>query len=282
MSKNAPRSCPFPLPPGIFPYMKYMLLLVLSQSLFYSCTDSTDTLARIKTTGKIVVGTSADYAPYEFHLVKNGKDTIQGFDMDIVAELAKDLGVVLEIKDLDFDELLPSLTTDKVDIVISGMTPTEERKKTVDFSDIYYIAQQVVLGRIENSPEITSLEILREKTIGTQLYSLQESLVKSKLPEAKLVSLVSIPDLIGELKNKNLDALVVELPLAKEYIKANPDLALAEVDLDSDGGGSAIAIKQGNRNLVQEINLTLDRLISDGSIDAFVVKAKELSGTKKY
>ena len=98
------------------------------------------TLDAIKSKGKLVVGTSADYAPYEFHTQVNGKDQIVGFDIEIAKQFAKDLGVELEIKDMAFDGLLVALQADKVDMVFAGMTPTEVRKKNVDFSDIYFTA----------------------------------------------------------------------------------------------------------------------------------------------
>lgn len=97
-------------------------------------------LDKIKESGKLVVGTSADYPPYEFHATVDGKDEIKGFDIDIAQAVADDLGVKLEIKDMDFDGLLVALQGDKVDMVFAGMTPTEERKQNADFSDIYYTA----------------------------------------------------------------------------------------------------------------------------------------------
>ena len=81
-----------------------------------------------KSKGKLVVGTSADYPPYEFHKQVDGKDQIVGFDIDIAKEVAKDLGVELEVDDMSFDGLLVALQAGKVDMVFAGMTPTDERK----------------------------------------------------------------------------------------------------------------------------------------------------------
>ena len=102
---------------------------------------------KIKEKGKIVIGTSADYPPYEFHKSIDGKDTIVGFDIEIAKEIAKDLGVELEIKDMKFDGLLAALQTGNIDFVAAGMNPTEDRKKNVDFSKIYYTAVQCVVIR---------------------------------------------------------------------------------------------------------------------------------------
>ena len=103
-------------------------------------------LDKIKASGKIILGTSADYPPYEFHALVDGKDTIVGFDIELAKEIAKDLGVELEIKDMSFDGLLAALVSGNVDMVISGMTPTEERRQNVDFSDIYYQAVHGAVG----------------------------------------------------------------------------------------------------------------------------------------
>ena len=101
--------------------------------------NSTDLLETIQEKGKLVVGMSADYAPYEFHYIdENGKDVIGGFDVDIANEIADAIGVELVIQEMDFDALVSALPAGKVDVVISGMNPTEERAKVVDFSDIYY------------------------------------------------------------------------------------------------------------------------------------------------
>ena len=89
-----------------------------------AATTTTDKLQEIKDSGKLVMGTSADYPPYEWHLIKDGKDEIIGFDIDIAQAIADELGVELEIKDMDFDGLIPALTTGKIDIIIAGMNAT--------------------------------------------------------------------------------------------------------------------------------------------------------------
>ena len=102
---------------------------------------------RIQQSGELVVGLSADYAPYEFHADVNGQDKIVGFDISIAEKIAKDMGVKLKIEELGFDALLGALKTGKIDLIISGMSITEERLKEVDFSDPYFVVQQKVLVR---------------------------------------------------------------------------------------------------------------------------------------
>jgi len=125
-------------------------------------------MKKIKESGKLILGTSADYPPFEFHKSINGKDTIVGFDIEIAKEIAKDLGVTLEIKDLKFDGLLAALDQGTVDIVIAGLTPTEDRAKSVDFSIQYYSADQSVVIRESDKGTLTTAESLKGKTIAVQ------------------------------------------------------------------------------------------------------------------
>lgn len=238
-------------------------------------------LDKIKKAGKLVVGTSADYAPYEFHTMINGKDTIVGFDIEIAKEIAKDLGVKLEIEDIGFDGLLQALKADKVDFVIAGMTPNEERKKEVDFTKIYYYAKQGVMVRTEDKDKLKTIADLKGKKVGAQLTTEQEKIVNKQMPDAKLVSLTKIPDLVLELKNKKVDAIVVELPVANGYVKKNSDLVVSDIKVEEDTGGSAIAVKKGNTELAAAMDKTLDRLLKDGTIDKFVAEANELNEVKK-
>lgn len=234
-------------------------------------------LAEVKKAGKIVIGTSADYAPYEFHKNIDGKDTIVGFDIEIAKAIAADLGVKLEIKDMGFDGLLAALNANNVDFVISGMTPNEERRKSVDFSKSYYIAEQIILVRADDKDKYKSMDELKKATIGVQTGSIQEALAKDQLAGAKLKSIGKIPDLILELKNKKVDALVMEAPVANGYVKKNPDLTISAVKPKADDASSAIAVKKGNADFLAEIDKTLDRLIKDKTIDKLVSEAYTLS-----
>lgn len=254
------------------------LVTVLCVSL--AACGSGATMKKIEKSGKLVIGTSADYAPYEYHMMIDGKDTIIGIDVSIAQELSKDLGVQLEIVDMGFDGLLAALNTDKVDIVIAGMTPDEDRKKAVDFTKIYYEAKQGIMVRSEDKDKIKSLEDLKDKKVGAQLGTIQEKIAKEQISGAELVSLGKIPDLVMELKNKKIDALVVELPVANGYVKNNNDLMITDIAVKDDTGGSAIAVKKGNEDLLKKLNESLDRLMKEGAIDKFVQEANEKNVTK--
>jgi ABC-type amino acid transport substrate-binding protein len=227
--------------------------------------------------GKIVIGTSADYPPYEFHKSINGKDTIVGFDIEVAKEVAKDLGVELEIKDMKFDGLLAALDTGNVDFVAAGMTPTEDRKKNVDFSKVYYTAVQCVVIRAEDEGTIKSLGDLKSKKIGVQKGAVQEQLAKEQLTSSEIKPLGKVSDLMLSLNTKKVDAVIVELPVAKAYVQQNSALALSKIQLKTEEEGSAIAVKKGNSDLVNSINTTVGRLIKDKAIDKFVADANKIA-----
>ena len=230
----------------------------------------------IKKAGKIVLGTSADYPPYEFHKAVDGKDEIVGFDIEIAKEIAKDLGVELEIKDMDFDGLLMALNAGKVDFVMAGMTPDAERQKVVDFSEIYYKAVHGVVIKAENKDTFKTVEDLAGKKVGAQKGAIQEDIAVDEIENVQLKSLGKIPDLILEVKNNKIDAVVMEKPVADSYVDNNQDLMLMDVTFDDGEGGSSVAVKKGSTDLVDEINKTLERLMNDGSVDKFVVEAQEM------
>lgn len=238
--------------------------------------DSNGKIAEIKENGKLVVGLSADYAPYEFHIMKDGKDQIVGFDIDIAKEIANDMGVDLEIKEMDFGAIVQSVKSGAIDLGISGLTPDEKRKEAVDFSDIYYEAEQGILINKNNKDSIKSIEDLKGKKVGAQIGSIQAEIANG-IDGADVKLLDNVNTLILELKTGKLDALIVELPVAKIATEVNGELAVADnVIKNSEGGGSAIAIQKGNKDLVDQVNATIKKLKDDGKMDQLVNDAIEL------
>lgn len=233
---------------------------------------------KIKKAGVLVVGTSGDYPPYEFHKQVNGKDEIVGFDMEIAKQIAKDLGVKLEVKDITFNGLLEALNTNKVDMVIAGMNPTAERAKAVDFSKIYYKAVQTVLVRTEDKDKYKALTDLKGMKVGVQMGSVQEQLANDQMKGSTKKSLGKITDLVLELKNKKIDALVIEKPVADSYAAKNPDLFVTDMKFaNAEDMGSAIAVRKNSPALVKAINNTIDKLVKNKTIDKLVIDANNMT-----
>ena len=211
----------------------------------------------------LTMGTSADYKPFEFHDTSGGTDKIVGYDIDIANRIAKDLGFELKIQDMDFNGLIPALQSGRVDFVMAGMTPTPERKKSIDFSDIYYSAQNTIVASKDSN--FTTVESLKGKTVGAQLGSLQQE-VAEKIPGAKVTTRNRVPDLIQELKAGRIDAAIIEDTIAKPYINIYPDLKFTVVP--NKEGGYAIAFPKGSK-LVPEFNRAIATMKQDGTLDKF-------------
>lgn len=242
--------------------------------------NSTDLLETIQEKGKLVVGMSADYAPYEFHYIdENGKDVIGGFDVDIANEIADAIGVELVIQEMDFDALVSALPAGKVDVVISGMNPTEERAKVIDFSDIYYNSQHGILVRTEDADKYKTFADLEGAKVGAQLGSTQEQIAKAEIPNADLQLLANVNNLILELKSGKVDAIVMEKPVAEMAVKNNPDLAVGEPTYEEKTGGNAVGVAKNNPELLAKINEVINELNESGKMDDYILKANELAAS---
>lgn len=239
--------------------------------------ESKTALTEIKDKGELVVGLSADYAPYEFYTMVDGKKTIVGFDVELAKEIAKDLGVKLTLKEMKFDALLGALPAGQIDMIISGMNPDEERAKVIDFSDIYYTAQHGVLVNKKDLDKYKSVEDLKSARVGAQMGSTQADIIKEKIKADNPTLLANVNNLILELKSGKIDALVTEKPVAEMAIKNNNELALSKIEFKDETGGNAVAVKKGEKELVEQVNKTIKRLKDSGDLDKFIVDANELA-----
>lgn len=236
------------------------------------------TLEGIKDKGKLVLGTNADYPPFEFHTMIDEKDEIAGLDIEIAKYIADELGVELEIKDMEFEKLLGGLSTGMLDIVIAGMNPDPERKKEANFTDIYYEANFAVLVNKESDFQINSFEDLEGKSIGVQIGTTQEDVAQTKIKDGDVKSLSTNPDIVMNLKTKKIDCAIMELPVAESFAKANDDLMVVDnFIIDSESGGVAIAVKKENDELTEKLNEILADIKSKGLIEKWFIEAEELS-----
>lgn len=243
-------------------------------------TKSEDVLAKVKEKGVLKVGTSADFAPFEFHTMVDGKDEIVGADIAMAKEIADQLGVKVEFMDMEFNSVLASLQQGKVDMAISGISATPERKESFDFSDNYYNPPQRVLVNKKNLETYTSIDSLKGKKVGAQKGSIQEGIVKDQIPDADMVSVTKVPNLVIELNKGSIDALVLEETIGESYIEQNPDLSFANIDLKSSKDEAyAIAMPKNSGEFKTEVDKIIKKLIDDGTIEKNVQEAKALAKT---
>ncbi|MBX6352632.1 MAG: transporter substrate-binding domain-containing protein [Thermoflavifilum sp.] len=215
----------------------------------------------------LIMATSADYKPYEFHDTSGGQDKIVGFDIDVANAIAQKLHFKFTIEDMDFDSLIGALQAHRADFVIAGMTPTPEREKSVDFSEIYYQATNVVLTR--KGFTVTSLNDLKGKKVAAQLGSVQEDAAKS-IPGVQLESLTTIPNVVQEVVTGRVDAAIIEDTVATGYVKNNPNLQINRIP-GIKSNGSAIAFPKGSP-WVSKFNAAIDEMKKDGELQKLAEK----------
>ena len=232
-----------------------------------SAAEADGALQEIKDSGKLVVGTCADYPPYEWHLVQDGDDKIIGFDIDIAQAIADELGVELEVKDMDFDGLIPALSTGKVDMIIAGMNPTEERKQSVDFTDIYYTQKDALVIKSEDAENIQSENDLKKASLATQKATIQETYLLENFPDAALQSVPKWNTAILSLVTGKVDAVLMVETVAKQYVEQNEGLEIAGFDVASTPNESAIAVAKDNKDFLDAVNDILDEMKESGQIE---------------
>lgn len=230
--------------------------------------------------GELIVGLSADYAPYEFHATVDGKDQIVGFDISIAKKIADDLGVKLKIEELGFDALLGALKTGKIDLIISGMAPTPERMEEVNFSHPYMTVQQKVVVRKGDESKFTSVNDFNGVKVGVQKQTTQEELAKTELIGSLPTSLQKVPDIIMNLKNNKVDAAVLEGPVAEAYVDRDPDLVFAdEVTFEQGEKTAAVAIPKNAPILEEKVNASIQTINDNNLLEGYKKEANELMFT---
>ena len=242
---------------------------------------SLDELKAVLTTvteGKLTVATSPDFAPYEFYAVVDGTPVLAGFDVALAGYIADYLGLELEMVPIDFDGVLNELAAGSVDMGMAGLSPDPSRMDAMDFSDIYYQGGQsfvTVQSKADLFPDLASAN-KAEYSIGAQNGSIQMDLANENTPDADIVPLVKVTDIIAELLGDKLDGAFIETPVAANYAQSYPELAIV-LDVPYDVEGSAIGVCKGNEALLAGVNMAIAAAIADGSMDAFVAEANEQS-----
>ena len=227
--------------------------------------------------GKLTVATSPDFAPYEFYVADAaGNYQLAGFDVAIAGYIADYLGLELDIIPMDFDGCLAELAAKNVDIALAGLSPDPERMDKMDFSDLYYIGGQSFCVAKNNDNLFANLEATNDPqyAIGAQNGSIQVDLAEEFSPNADIVKLTKVTDIIAELLSGSLDGAYIEKAVAETYAISYPDLVV-KFDVPYDVAGSAVGVVKGNEALLAGVNEAIAKALEDGSMDSFVAKANE-------
>ncbi|MGI5973195.1 MAG: transporter substrate-binding domain-containing protein [Oscillospiraceae bacterium] len=236
---------------------------------------------------KLVFGTSADYPPYEFHILDNGEDKIVGMDVALAQAIAEDMGAELEIVDMNFDNLLTLMAQGKCDFVIADMESAPDREAAADGSDPYYedLAPMVVVKKA-NLDQYKTIDDFAGKNVGAQTGTNKALIVTGGDEEtapihmtgANPILLTNVGDLINQLVYDKCDAVVLDGAVAVKYAESNPELAVVEgVELGKVGLPCVWVADGDPQGLLPAINETIARLKADGSIKTFMEEADALS-----
>ena len=228
----------------------------------------------------LVLGTSADYPPYEFHILdENGEDKIVGFDIALAYQIAEDMGKTLVIKDMAFEFVEQELQNGTVDMVLACIAPTPARLEVEDFSDIYREdPAPIMVIRAEDAGTYTSVESMAGKTIGVQTATTKKDLITENMPESHLLELAGVPDLINNLLSGKCDGVFLDGGVALDYIKSNEELAAAEGIEIGEGDRMAVAVQKDDpKGLLESINKTIAECKENGKLDEWYAEAQEQS-----
>ncbi len=222
--------------------------------------------------GILKVGTNAEFPPFEY-VGDNGEP--DGFDIALIKEIGKKLGVEVQVENMEFDALVASIGK-KVDVAIAGMTVTDERKKTVDFSNPYYMAVQYVI--LPEGSGIAGAEDLSGKKIGVQLGTTGD-FIAEEIENAEVSQYNKALDAVNDLINGRLDCVIVDKNPALVF-ETRFEGQVKAVDGDNFGFEPeeyAISLPKGDTVLAEKINAALQEMMEDGTFDALVAEYIEES-----
>ena len=235
--------------------MKKIMLLVMSILLLTGCKRDDN---------KLILATEAGFAPYEYY--QDGE--IVGVDIDIAREIAASLGKELVIKDVSFDFIINEIKSGKSDIGAAGMSITKERLEEVDFSVEYAVSNQVVIVPMDS--KITSIDQISNQRIAVQLGTVADSYVNENYKDATVIRQKKYLSMVEDLKAGKVDLIIMDLLPASEIVKSNDGLRILDEYLFTDKYG--MAIKKGNKELLDKVNDVLTRLMSEGKIEEYTIK----------
>ena len=200
------------------------------------------------------------------------------FDVTLSNLIANDYGKTLKVVDMSFDGLIAALQAGSVDFIASGMTATDERRKSVDFSDPYYSSKQTIIVRVSNK-SVSSVADLKGMVIGVQAATTGEIYATEEIDGANVKSFRTVIDAALALKNSAIEAIIIDELPAKEIVKSNPELKIVDDDFFTDE--YAIAVKKGNTELLNSINNTIRTIKANGIYQKMLEAYMPLDGDVK-
>ena len=215
--------------------------------------------------GKLTMSTNAAFPPYE---MTTDTGDFEGIDIEVAGAIAKKLGLELQVDDMDFDAALLAAQNGKSDMVMAGVTVTDERLKVMDFSDTYAEGIQSII--VPEDSDIATADDLSGKTIGTQRGTTGYLYCTDDFGEENVIAYDNGLTAVQALNNGQVDAVVIDNAPAQEFVAANPGLKILDTAYAQED--YAIGVAKGNTQLLDAINGALEELQDDGTLQAIVDK----------
>ena len=229
---------------------------------------------------ELVVGVSADYAPFEFmYPDENGEMVYGGIDISVAQYVADELGLTLKVENMGFDYLLTSLDKGDFDMVLSAMEAAPDRLANADFSDPYYTdVPPAILVKADKADQYKTLADFNGKSIGAQTATTKLDMVND-IEGANPVALQSVLDLVNELVYDKVDAILVDGGVAKEYAASNPDLVIADASAElGEATPYCVAVAKGDpKGLLPAINAAIAKMNEANMLETFIADAGKLA-----
>lgn len=241
------------------------LALVFALAACGNAGTASDANADADAAKKLVMGTNASFPPYEF---VDDNNNIVGIDAEIAQAVAEKMGYTLEIKDMEFDSLITAVQSGAIDFALAGMTVTDERKESVNFSDTYATGIQVII--VPEKSAIAKVDDLSGKTIGVQAGTTGDIYCTDDFGQDKVKQYKNGAEAIAALKNGQVDCVVIDNEPAKNYVKANEGLKILETEYAVED--YAAAISKENAELLENFNNALKALKDEGKVDEIINK----------
>lgn len=259
----------------IFGKLMAVALVVTMMCGLVACGNSEGTTKTEEKKDKIILGTSADYPPFEFIVLdENKKQQYTGIDISLAQQIAKDKGAELEVSNMNFDSLMAALQKGEVDMVIAAIEKDGEREKVVDFSDAYYTdLPPMVLIKADKKDTYKDAKSLEGKTIAAQSGTTKADIVKDDFGKSKLLALTSVNDIVNNLAYDKCDAAILDGAVAQQYAQENDDMVVADIELGK-ASPYRVAVQKGDpKGLLKDINKTIKNAIDNKLVDQWIEDA---------
>lgn len=240
-----------------------------------ACGSNEDAKKEEKKLDKIVLGTSADYPPFEFIILdKDKKQQYTGIDISLAQQIAKDMDTKLEITNMNFDSLIAALQKGEVDMVISAVEMDGKREKVVDFSEPYYTdLPPMVLIKADKKDTYKDAKSLAGKTIAAQTGTTKADIVNKDFKKSKLLALTSVNDIVNSLAYDKCDAAILDGAVAQQYAQENDDMVIADIELGK-AAPYRVAVQKGDpKGILKDINKSIKNAVDKKLVDEWIKDA---------